>query len=98
MRVLRLSKIITYLRVKETTKAALKLLKLIFFLMLYIHCFGCAWFLVVSADKKWVPPMNYNDSDFYMVYKQNILYKYFVALHAAVLLLTGNDTGPRDTG
>ena len=41
--------------------------------------------------------MNYNDEDYHFVYEQGIVYKYFVSLHAAVLLATGNDVGPRDT-
>ena len=41
--------------------------------------------------------MNYNDDDYHFVYTQGIVYKYFVSLHAAVLLATGNDVGPRDT-
>lgn len=48
VRVLRLSKIITYLRSTEEFKAFLKLNKLIFFLVMYLHCFGCVWWIIVS--------------------------------------------------
>ena len=48
VRVLRLSKIITYLRSTEEFKAFLKLNKLIFFLIIYLHCFGCVWWMFVS--------------------------------------------------
>ena len=41
--------------------------------------------------------MNYKDGDWYYVYSQSIFYRYFVALHASVLLTTGNDCGPRGT-
>ena len=97
VRVLRLSKIITYLRSTEEFKAFLKLNKLIFFLIIYLHCFGCIWWMLVSGEEEWIPPMNFNDSDWYYVYKQSIYYRYFVALHAAVLLTTGNDCGPQGT-
>ena len=97
VRVLRLNKIITYLRSTEEFKAFLKLNKLVFLLVMYLHCFGCVWWMIVDTDSQWIPPMNYNDVDYYQVYKQNILYKYFVSLHAAVLLATGNDVGPRNT-
>ena len=97
VRVLRLNKIITYLRSTEEFKAFLKLNKLVFLLVMYLHCFGCVWWMIVDMNSYWIPPMNYNDDDYYFVYAQNILYKYFVALHAAVLLATGNDVGPRDT-
>eukprot|EP00354_Favella_ehrenbergii_P000459 CAMPEP_0170473012 /NCGR_PEP_ID=MMETSP0123-20130129/14967_1 /TAXON_ID=182087 /ORGANISM="Favella ehrenbergii, Strain Fehren 1" /LENGTH=207 /DNA_ID=CAMNT_0010741705 /DNA_START=1038 /DNA_END=1661 /DNA_ORIENTATION=- len=39
--------------------------------------------------------MNFKDDDWFYIYQQNIFYQYFVALHAAVLLTTGNDCGPR---
>lgn len=97
VRVLRLNKIITYLRSTEEFKAFLKLSKLIFLLIMYLHCFACVWWVIVSDKAYWIPPMNYNDADFYYVHKQGIVYQYFVALHAAVLLTTGNDVGPRDT-
>lgn len=40
VRVLRLSRLITYLNLKNDVKMSLKLLKLIFFLILYLHCLG----------------------------------------------------------
>lgn len=40
VRVLRLSRLITYLNLKSELKMSLKLAKLIFFLILYIHCLG----------------------------------------------------------
>ena len=97
VRVLRLNKIITYLRSTEEFKAFLKLNKLVFLLVMYLHCFGCGWWMIVSMNEEWIPTMNYNDDDYYFVYAQDIKYKYFVSLHAAVLLVTGNDVGPRDT-
>jgi len=97
VRVLRLNKIITYLRSTEEFKAFLKLNKLVFLLVMYLHCFGCLWWMIVDSEQLWIPPMNYNDDDYYIVYGQEIIYKYFVSLHSAVLLTTGNDVGPRDT-
>ena len=74
VRVLRLNKIITYLRSTEEFKAFLKLVKLIFYLVMYLHCFGCLWWLLVSQTNIWIPPMQYNDVDFYLVYKEDYLY------------------------
>jgi len=47
VRVLRLNKIITYLRSTEEVKAFLKLSKLIFLLIMYLHCFACIWWMLV---------------------------------------------------
>lgn len=95
VRVLRLSKIITYLKSTEEVKAFLKLIKLIFFLMIYLHTFACMWWMLVSDAEEWIPPMNFRDEDWFYVYNQSIFYRYFVALHTSVLLMTGNDCGPR---
>jgi hypothetical protein len=43
-RVLRLMKIISYLNASENTKHSLKIFKLLFYLIIYIHCQGCAWY------------------------------------------------------
>lgn len=40
VRVLRLSRIITYMNVKDDVKMSLKLIKLVFFLVMYLHCLG----------------------------------------------------------
>lgn len=97
VRVMRLSKIITYLKSTEEFKAFLKLNKLIFFLIIYLHTFACMWWWMVSSQEEWIPPMNYRDGEWYYVYSQSIFYRYFVALHTSVLLTTGNDAGPRGT-
>lgn len=39
--------------------------------------------------------MNFNDEDLYSVYSLDTTEKYFVALHAAVIIFTGNDVAPR---
>lgn len=41
IRIARLSRIIAYMNVKEDFKLILKLIKLIFFLMMYLHLLGC---------------------------------------------------------
>lgn len=40
VRMLRLGRIITYMNARDNVKLSLKLAKLIFFVILYIHCFG----------------------------------------------------------
>lgn len=57
--VLRLGKIISYLRVVTSVKTSLWLAKLIFFLVLYIHCCGCTWFFIVKQNEEWMPPLDY---------------------------------------
>jgi predicted histidine transporter YuiF (NhaC family) len=47
VRVLRLNKVIQFLRVNEDLKASMKLIKMIGFLVIYIHIFSCIWWLMV---------------------------------------------------
>ena len=54
-RVLRLNKIISFLNVTEDVKASMKLTKMIFFLVIYIHLFACIWWIMVERDKIWQP-------------------------------------------
>jgi Ion transport protein len=49
-RVLRLTKIISYLNTSENIKHSLKIFKLLFFLIIYIHCQACAWFFYTKFD------------------------------------------------
>lgn len=48
IRVLRLNKIIMYLNVKQDIKASIKLVKLIFFLLMYVHFVACIWFYIIN--------------------------------------------------
>ena len=94
MRVLRLGRIIAFLNVRNEIKMSLKLLKLIFFLTIYLHWLGCAWFLIVDENKEWLPPLDYVwvGTNFY---EQDVNYQYWLSLYHAVLILTGGDVGPR---
>jgi CRP-like cAMP-binding protein len=94
VRVLRLSRLITYLNLKNELKMSLKLIKLIFFLVLYLHCLGCLWFFIVNFDKDWIPPLDYVwiSTD---VYDRGAFFQYTTSLYHAVLMLGGNDIGPR---
>lgn len=69
VRVLRLSRLITYMNLKNDIKMSLKLIKLIFFLIMYLHWLGCIWFFIVKQDETWLPPLDY-------VYVKTDMYTY----------------------
>ena len=58
VRVLRLSKLITYLNLKTNVKMSLKLAKLIFFIVMFVHWLACVWFYIVVQDYSWWPPLD----------------------------------------
>ena len=96
VRISRLGPIIERMNVTQDVKNALKLFKLIFVIIIYIHCLACLWYVIVNINEQWKPRIDYvnPDDDFYDSSLQN---KYFTTLYHAVLLLTGNDILPRGT-
>ena len=66
-RVLRLSKLITYLNLTSNVKMTLKMINLIFFIILFVHWLAWFWFYVVSRQDSWCPPLNgsYCETEFY---------------------------------
>ena len=89
VRILRLSRIITFLNVKSDLKMSLKIFKIIFFLVIYLHCVACTWYWIASLDESWLPRTYvFIRGDFY---KTSDFTKYLEALYHAVLLFTGND-------
>ena len=70
-------------------------MKLVFFLGLYLHMMGCLWwFIVTSTSDEWMPPMDYVwvATD---IYEKDLWTQYLFSLYHSVLMLTGNDLGPR---
>ena len=65
-----------------------------FFLILYLHLIGCIWFFIVKKDESWMPPLDYVwvETEFYT---ESIETQYFLSLYHSILMLTGNDLGPR---
>lgn len=98
IRVLRLARIITYLRTDSSTKAALMLFKLIFYLLMYVHCWGCFWWMIVDRSELWIPIYDYtNSKNKTALFHGPIFNQYLSCLHAAMLVMTGNCIGPRTT-
>ena len=73
---------------------SLKLGKLVFFLMIYIHCYGCLWFLIVKGNQEWIPPLDYVWIET-NIYEDSVQMQYWMAFYHSVLVLTGGDIGPR---
>ena len=96
VRISRLGRIIERMNVTQDMKNALKLFKLIFMIIIYIHCLACLWYVVVMLKEEWKPPLDYvnPNADFY---ESSLANRYFITLYHAVLLLTGNDILPRGT-
>jgi len=95
VRILRLSRLITFMNVQEDIKMSLKLVKLIFFLVLYLHFVGCMWYFLVKQDEEWIPPLDYVWVKT-EIYSKSHIHQYSIAIYHSILVLAGNDIGPRD--
>ena len=58
IRVVRLNRIIRDMNAQSHIKVILKLVKLTFFLLLYVHIQSCLWYGIIRHDKMWMPVMN----------------------------------------
>jgi hypothetical protein len=94
LRISRLNIIINKLNVKDEVKSMIKLMQLVFLLFIFLHVLGCIWFWIATVEELWVPPL---DFIYYKteIYSQTTSMKYWYAIYNAVLLLGGNEMGPR---
>ena len=96
VRLLRLGRIITYMRFKQNLKIGFRILQLLFFLLLLVHWIACILYILVSDKDSWIPPkdLDAGETDFYEIsdFKQ-----YTVVFYYAILLIVGNESAPRST-
>mmetsp|Transcript_4461 Transcript_4461/g.8634 ORF Transcript_4461/g.8634 Transcript_4461/m.8634 type:complete len:648 (+) Transcript_4461:217-2160(+) len=93
VRLLRLRRIITYLRLRNDLKLTIRIAVIIFNLFLFCHLVACFWFLITSYEKKWSPPKDTGRIDrFYD--DGELLYPYMVSLHYTILMIVGCDVLP----
>ena len=98
IRVIRLNRIIRNMQAQRNVKVTLKLIKLTFFLLLYVHVQGCIWYAIVKQDKLWMPAMNtiYGWQKI-SIYGESITYQYWISVYHSCVYLMGNDLQPRGT-
>lgn len=67
-RILRLNTFIQYMNSTENMKAFLRILKMVLFLIIYVHCYACNWWFLVKQDRIWIPPKDTVLDDYYQIY------------------------------
>lgn len=99
IRIARMERLIRYLNVKHHVKMYLRLARLFFFMILYIHVHSCLWFVVASHSEVWVPPYTSltlgPTPDSPLFYSNSHSYQYSYTLYHGVLMLAGNDIYPQ---
>lgn len=56
VRLLRLGRMISFLKKNQKLKFSMKIFQLIFMLGLYIHWVNCIWYFITNIEKSWLPP------------------------------------------
>ena len=56
VRLLRLGRIITFIKANQNIKLSIKIFQLILFLLLASHWTACFWYFITSFSKTWFPP------------------------------------------
>lgn len=95
VRISRLGRIIILLNIEETIKISLKLANMIFMLLVYFHCQACLWYILVSQNKEWVPPLDYLVTR--EVYNDSLSMKYLTSYYYSVMFFANNDNLPVST-
>ena len=95
IRLSRLTNLIANLNISNFSKTLLRLVQLIMFIILFLHWLACLWFRIVKENRLWIPPLDY----VYIttnLYEESSLYQYTNTFYHAVLMIGGNDIGPRN--
>lgn len=93
MRLFRFTRIISYLNTTEDIKLSLKLIKMVFYLAIYLHWQACAWFFYTRLDQTWFPLLDIIKDDLHF-YHMSIGYRYCFSLWHSVSILDGADMVP----
>jgi CRP-like cAMP-binding protein len=90
VRVMRLSKVIQSLNIRQDIKAYLKLLKLVFYLIIYIHFIACIFYYIVQQQKQWIPGLDfiYGETTFF---ENSSTMRYLSVMYHAVMLIGLNE-------
>ena len=96
VRLLRLGRILTYMKFKQDLKMGLRIFQLLFVLIILVHWIGWMWYMLVSAQDSWMPPKDQNQgyTDFY---NYDNLRQYTIVFYYAILLVVGNESCPLST-
>ena len=56
VRLLRLGRIITFLKMNQAFKQGMRIVQLIVMLIMLMHWISCLWYYIVNINSTWYPP------------------------------------------
>lgn len=93
VRLLRLGRMITFLKANQKLKFSMKFGQLLFFLVLIIHWINWIWFYTVNINETWYPPKDL-DSKVTKAYSASGSTQYILFYYYGVITLVGNELLP----
>lgn len=95
VRLLRLGRIVQYMKMRQGLKLGFKVFQMLGLLILIMHWVGCIHFKFVQDRDSWMPPKDSNDqkTTFYDLPEGE---QYQVMFYYAFLLIVGNEMGPKN--
>lgn len=95
IRLFRLGRLITFMKVNASLKVGFRLVQLVFGLLLLVHWLTCIWFVLIKdkEDHLWIPT---KDIDFFhtQFYDHTKWDQYNTIFYYQMLLIQGNDCCP----
>ena len=92
-RLLRLGRMISFLKNKQKLKFSIKIGQLMFFIFLIIHWINWIWYYVTVLNKDWIPPKDIDFSETEAFDGDNFT-KYLLFYYYGMLTLIGSDLLP----
>lgn len=109
-RVLRISTLITQSNMEKGPKIMMQMLYYYMLFIIYLHLVACLWFFICEQTYKtsllddryqaWIPPYDFYDGqdNYWKRYEAGgqEMFLYFVCLYYSVLVIGGNEMGPKE--
>ena len=98
LRLSRISNVILNLNTSQRTKAAYKVIYLIFMMFMFIHIMGCLWNYIVQQNETWIPNSDFiwfGNHQIYGYYYDDWLKSYIGSLYLAFYLFGVGEVTPR---
>ena len=93
VRLLRLGRMITFLKANQKLKISMKISQILFFLLLTIHWINWLWYLTIDSNKTWFPPKDL-DSKETIAYDGTRFQRYVLFEYYAILIMMGSESLP----
>jgi len=95
VRLLRLGRMISYIRTNRKFKFGMKILQLIFFILMVIHWVNCTWYYIAVNTKSWFPPKDIDFKSTVIFNEDNgNLEEYVLMYYYGMLTLQANEIIP----